>query len=115
MLKNIIAVFTLALFILISNVAFGHSSGHGKPPSNEQILAKASQDLAIIVDKSEPVEGKVLGTSWKGATTKAIYNKTFKHYVVSFTHAEEKRTLYILLNNQGTYLGANFEGKFKEL
>ena len=62
-----------------------------------------------------PVEGKVLGASWKDSTTKAIHDKTFKHYVVSFTHTEEKRTLYILLNTQGTYLGANFDGKFKEL
>ncbi len=115
MFKNIIAVFTLTLTILISSVAFGHSSGHGQPPSNEQIIAKASRDLVVIVDESEPVEGKILGASWKGSTTKAIHQKTFKHYVVSFTHAEEKRTLYILLNTQGTYLGANFDGKFKAL
>ena len=113
--KKIIAVFTLALSLLLSSVAFGHSTGHGKPPSNEQIIAKASRDLMVIVNKSEPVEGKVLGASWKGVTTKEIHKKTFKHYVVSFTHTEEKRTLYILLNNQGTYLGANFNGKFKEL
>lgn len=115
MLKNTIAVFTVALTMLISSVAFSHSSGHGTPPSNEQIIAKASRDLVVIVDKSEPVEGKVLGASWKGSTTKAIHDKTFKHYVVSFTQTEEKRTLYILLNTQGTYLGANFDGKFKEL
>jgi len=115
MLKNIVAVFTLVLTILVSSVAFGHSSGHGKPPSSEQIIAKASRDLVVIVDESEPVEGKVLGASWKSSTAKAIHKKTFKHYVVSFTHTEEKRTLYILLNNQGTYLGANFDGKFKAL
>lgn len=115
MFKNTIAVFTLAFSMLISSVAFGHSSGHGKPPSNEQIIEKASRNLAVIVDESEPVEGKVLDSSWKSSTTKAIYKKTFKHYVVSFTHTEEKRTLYILLNTQGTYLGANFDGKFKAL
>ena len=115
MLKYTVTVFTLALTILISSVAFGHSSGHGKPPSNEQIIAKASRGLVVIVDESEPVEGKVLGASWKDYTTKAIHKKSFKHYVVSFTHTEEKRTLYILLNTQGTYLGANFGGKFKAL
>ena len=115
MLKYTVTVFTLALTILISSVAFGHSSGHGKPPSNEQIIAKASRGLVVIVDESEPVEGKVLGASWKDSTTKAIHKKSFKHYVVSFTHTEEKRTLYILLNTQGTYLGANFDGKFKAL
>lgn len=115
MLKHSIAVFTFALMILFSGVAFSHSSGHGKPPSNEQIIAKASQNLAVIIDKSEPVEGKILEASWKESTTKAIHKKTFRYYVVSFTHTEEKRTLYILLNTQGTYLGANFDGKFKEL
>ena len=64
MLKNTITVFALALTILVSNAAFGHSSGHGhgqpQPPSNEQIIANASRHLAVIVDETKPVEGKIL-------------------------------------------------------
>lgn len=115
MLKKTFAVFTLALTLLISSLAFGHSSGHGQPPTDEQIIAKALRNLTVIVDELKPVEGKVLGASWKSSTINAIHKKTFKHYVISFAHKEEKRTLYILLNTQGTYLGANFDGKFKKI
>jgi len=115
MFKNILVAATLVFTMLTANVAFSHSSGHSEPPNNEQIVAKASRDLAVIVDNAEPVDGKVLGASWNKSITPEIHKKTFKHYVVSFFHAEEKTTVYILLNTQGAYLGANFDGNFKQL
>lgn len=115
MIKQIITAMTFALALLTANVAFSHGSGHGTPPTSEQVIAKASMDLGVIVDKAELVEGKTLDASWKNITVKKIHKKTFKYYVVSFAHEKEKRTLYILLNTQGAYLGANFDGQFKQL
>ncbi|SIT07824.1 DUF6488 family protein [Neptunomonas antarctica] len=117
MLKTIITTAVLAFTMLTSTMAYsgaGHSHGPSVQPTNEQIVSKAFQELVIIVDKSELVEGKTLDKSWKEVTNKKVHNKSLRHYIVSFEHAQDKETLYILLNSQGTYLGANFNGTFEE-
>lgn len=117
MFKNIITTAVLAFTILTSTVAYsgaGHSHSSSVQPTNEQVISKAFQELIIIVDKSELVEGKTLDRSWKEVTNKKMHNKSLRHYIISFTQAQHKETLYILLNNQGTYLGANFNGAFEE-
>jgi hypothetical protein len=73
MFKNIITTVILAFTMLISTVAYsgeGHSHSPSVQPTNEQVMSKVFQDLAIIVDKSELVEGKTLDKSWKDVTNK---------------------------------------------
>jgi hypothetical protein len=115
MFKNIIATVVLAFSMLTSTVAYsgaGHSHGPTVQPTDEQVISKAFQDLTMIVDTSKLVDGKALDKSWKEVTTKKVHKKSLRYYIVSFT--QENETLYILLNSQGTYLGANFDGKFEE-
>jgi len=117
MLNKFIYVVAITFSMLVSSVALsgaGHDHGHdhAAPPTSQQVLSKASDDLAMIVDSSELVEGKKLDASWKQVRDKKIHKQTIRYYITAFTHPTENKTLYILLNGQGAYLGANFSGNF---
>tara|TARA_R110002167_G_scaffold29817_5_gene99187 strand:+ start:160 stop:516 length:357 start_codon:yes stop_codon:yes gene_type:complete len=115
MFKRIIYTVAFTLSMLVSSVALsgaGHSHGPVTPPTNQQILSKASDDINMIIDNSELVDGEKLDASWKQVADKKIHKKTLRHYITAFTHPTENKTLYILLNAQGKYLGANFSGNF---
>jgi len=113
MFKKITAVILLIMASLVSNIAVSSSEhNHDFAPTNEQVIAKALRDVAVIVDNAEPIDGKPLDSSWKKITDSTIYEKSLRHYVVAVTHAKAQKTLYVLLSNEGSYLGANFSGKF---
>ncbi|PKH02116.1 hypothetical protein CXF72_13445 [Psychromonas sp. MB-3u-54] len=118
MFKSIITTVVITITMFLSTAAYssaGHSHGPSTAPSNEQIISKAFQDLSTIVNKSELVEGQALNESWKEVTDKKIQEKSLRYYIVAFTNTVEKKTLYILLNSKGTYMGVNFNGKFEKL
>jgi hypothetical protein len=102
--------------MLVSNIALSgsnHSHDPVTPPTNQQVLSKASDDLNMIIDKSELVEGAKLDVRWKQVTDKKIHKKTLRYYITAFTHPTENKTLYILLNTQGAFIGANYTGDFE--
>lgn len=116
MFKSIIYTVAFTLSMLVSSVALsgaGHSHGPVTPPTNQQILSKASDNINMIIDNSELVEGAKLDASWKQVTDKKVHKKTLRHYITAFTHPTENKTLYILLNAQGTFIGANYTGDFE--
>ena len=120
MFKRIIYTLAFTLSMLVSSVALsgaGHSHSHSHSPvtpaTNQQILSKASDDLNMIIDNSELVEGAKLDASWKQVTDKKIHKKTLRNYIIAFTHPTENKMLYILLNAQGTFIRANYTGDFE--
>ena len=116
MYKKFIYTVALTFSMLLSSTAYsgaGHSHGSTAPPTDQQIITKASQDLEMIIERSELVEGKKLDASWEKVTSKKVHKKTLRHYITAFSHPTENKTLYILLNAQGTFLKANYSGKFE--
>ena len=79
MFKHIITTIVLAFSMFLSTAAYsgaGHSHGPSTPPTNEQIISKAFQDLALIVDRSKLVDGQALNESWKEVADKKIHQKS---------------------------------------
>lgn len=119
MLKNIIYIAAITFAMFVSTSAFsgaghdhGHSHDNSAPLTSEQVITKASQELATLIDEAFLVDGKALDASWNDTTEKKIHKKTIRHYIIAFTNSKQNRTLYILLNYQGAYIDANFSGEF---
>jgi len=116
--KKLSSIFVLGAALLSPSLAMsgaGHDHGSGiyVPPTNAEVVGKASYELAIVIDKGMQVAGEQLDASWKSVSQKEVTKKNPSYYVISFTHPEEKRTLYVLLDVRGVYSGANFDGAFE--
>ena len=111
---KILSVTLLGLSLLASQLALGHPT-NSAPLDNEQAIAKASEITQIIVERPEVVENLTLDTSWKEVTDIRVHNKDLRYFIVSLYNASQKKTLYMLLDSYGKYLGANFDGSFEEL
>jgi hypothetical protein len=118
MFKKIISTLVLTSAMLISNVAYSHSEHSNssvEPPTTEQVITKATNDLIKLVDDKTAIEGQILKPSWKSVESKKMHYRSVRNYSISFTNTVESRTLYILLNAKGAYLDANFDGNFEQL
>jgi len=111
---KILSVCLLGLSFLASQLALGHEN-HGAPLDNEQAIAKASEYTQIIVERPEVVENLALDASWNEVTDVSIYKKDLRYFIVSLYNAGQKKTLYMLLDSYGEFLGANFDGTFEGL
>lgn len=115
LLNKTLKTFFIAMTVLLwAQLSHGHSS-HGSPLNEDQALVKATKDVGIIINKSEKVGGETLDASWGSVTDKKIFKKGLRYFIVSFHHAEQKKTLYVLLDIYGKYRGANFVGVFEGL
>ena len=115
MLKKSISVILSILSLSLSTSVLsgsGHSHSPVAPATDEQIMARAVGDLEAIVDQSIPIEEGVLDESWKMVTNGKIVARNAGYCITAFTHPEEKRTLYMLMDSNGFIMDANFTGKF---
>jgi hypothetical protein len=117
MFKNIISTLVLTSAMLTSNAAYSHSehSHSSEAPTTEQVIAKATNDLIKLVADKTTIKGQILKPSWKSVKSKKVHYKSVRYYSIAFTNTVESRTLYILLNTNGAYLDANFDGQFEQL
>lgn len=114
LMTKIVSIFILVSSMLAPNLALSHS-GHGSPLNDAQAIEKATEYTGIIVERPVAIEGQTLDASWIKATDRNIYKKDLRYFVVSLYNAEKEKTLYMLMNTYGEYLGGNFNGTFEGL
>jgi hypothetical protein len=114
------AIYTALFLISILTSSFalsgpGHHHGMDQAPSptEQQLITQATSDLNRIIETEMLIEGEKLDANWKGVVDKKVFKKTSWHFITSFTHPTNTKTLYILLNAQGSFVGANFTGNFE--
>ncbi len=117
-MKKICTLIICCFFVL--NSTYGHGpGGHKKQPSlnDDELIAKAIKDVAIIVDKKETIDNETLDSSWKQLKEEDIQISLKKKgaVIVSFENKAKNKSLFVLLLDSGRYLSANFTGKFKGL
>lgn len=112
---KLLASTVLAVSLLFSQAGYSHEDhDHDVPPaiSEDAALTAASQNLAALVDKGQMVDGQKLTESWKKASPK-LSRKGEGYYIIAFEHAEQKKTLYMLMADYGKVYDKNFSGKFE--
>ncbi len=113
---NIQTIIVATLLILSPITGFAHVGGHHE--INEiDIIPMATEHVKMLISKGVEIKdiGK-LAPSWGQVPEQ---NKNFKKkkgaYIVSFKHANEEKTLYLLLSSEGHLYEVNYTGQFTNL
>lgn len=113
-MKTIKQLLIGAVLLLASGMALSHDDhGEDAPITKEVAAARGEMIVGALV------EDKKLASSWQQKKQKEVASKVTPGgalWVVSFNNPAEKdkakRTLYILLDDAGNYIGANHTGKY---
>ena len=111
LLIKIISITCISILLLTPNFALAHAS-HGEPLNNEQALLKAAEYMKMVIEKPERMASISLDESWTNAEAK-MYKKNVRYYVVSLHNADQDKTLYVLIDINGEFYNANFDGSFE--
>ncbi len=100
--------------------AYAHWLAHPDSPTpldDDEILQRASKEVAMIVYKNETVDGHYLDESWLNLpdSAKKIFKKSDKYYAVAIENLAAGNTLYMVLRKTGGFVWVNLTGKFVQI
>ena len=103
------------LLLLTSSLSFSHSD-HSDGPINENKAFVIAKSVTHQFTQNDPGLGfGLLSESWRQLESSdyKMYKKGAGYYIVSVTNNLEKRSLYVLMAENGEVYDANFTGEFK--
>ncbi len=105
----------LLVGMLMTTPALAHQShSHVSEQSAPAVGLKTAADLT---KKDAGLGFGKLPDSWAGLPIQSakLHKKGKGYFVVAVTNDKEKKTLYVLLSDEGKAYDANFTGEFKDL
>jgi hypothetical protein len=112
-MKNMVSLILTGL--LLSTPVFAHDAHeHISEQSAPSVGLKTAADLT---KKDAGLGFGKLPASWAAIPVKnaKVHKKGKGYYVVAVTNSEEKKTLYVLISDEGEAFDANFTGDFKDV